>query len=437
MEMAKVSELQENLEKKNIKFDDIVDNDTKGMKNKLLFLWALIGPGFLAAIGDNDAGGLISYSVTGMKFGISLFIPLSICLVIITYTVQEMSMRLSVVTQTGFTSLIKKYYGNLWIKYHITTICMENILMLTTEFIGMSAGLVVLGLPMWVSVLISLVLVLSVITMAGYWTKERLTLFIGFFNIVFIIIAFMTHPSIKNIAYTFIAWNYPKESQNLFWYIVAIIGNAVAPWMIFFQGNACIDKGIVKDHIRLGRIDTTIGCIVQVVIAACVIISGAALFGQVNNIETLGPAQLILTFSSHMGRTAGILFGIGLFNAGFMAAITISLSTTWCVSEAFGWKQSLNSKLSEAPKFYGVYIGSVVIAACIVLIPNLHLNYITLLTQVISGFLMAPILIFLVMLTNKKELMGEYKNNLFINIRACIVAAILIVMAVLLIFNSI
>ncbi|WP_249175305.1 divalent metal cation transporter, partial [Clostridium tyrobutyricum] len=227
--MAKVSELQENLEKKNIKFDDIVDNDTKGMKNKLLFLWALIGPGFLAAIGDNDAGGLISYSVTGMKFGISLFIPLSICLVIITYTVQEMSMRLSVVTQTGFTSLIKKYYGNSWIKYHITTICMENILMLTTEFIGMSAGLVVLGLPMWVSVLISLVLVLSVITMAGYWTKERLTLFIGFFNIVFIIIAFMTHPSIKNIAYTFIAWNYPKESQNLFWYIVAIIGNAVAP----------------------------------------------------------------------------------------------------------------------------------------------------------------------------------------------------------------
>lgn len=422
-----MSELQEDL--------NIVDGN-KYSKNRFLFLWAIIGPGFLAAIGDNDAGGLISYCITGMKFGMSFFIPLSICLALITYTIQEMSMRLSVVTQKGFTSLIRKYYGKYWMGYNVITIFVENILMLTTEFIGMSAGLVVLGIPMWIGVAVSLALVLSIITFAGYWTKERLSLFIGFFNIVFIIIAFMTHPNAKDIINTFINWNYTGGNGNVFWYIIAIVGNSVAPWMIFFQGSACIDKGIVKDNIKFGHIDTAIGCIVQVVIAVCIIISGAALFGKVDNLEVMGPAAVIIAFSNNIGSLSGILFGLGLFNAGLLASITISLSTTWCVSEAFNWDRSLNLKISEAPKFYSVYIGSVVIAAIIALIPNLPLNYMAILTQVIGGILMAPILIFLLMLTNKKELMGRYVNGLSVNIRANIVSIILIIMIVILVFNS-
>ncbi|WP_446898774.1 NRAMP family divalent metal transporter [Clostridium sp. LBM24168] len=421
-----MSELQENL--------DMV-HDTKYNKNRFLLICTVIGPGFLAAMGDNDAGGLISYCITGVNFGMSFFIPLSICLVLVTYTIQEMSMRLSVVTQKGFTSLIRKYYGNFWTKYNVTTIFIENIFMLITEFIGMSAGLIVLGIPMWMGVAVGLAIVLSVIIFAGYCTKERLSLFIGFLNIIFVIIAFMTHPNVKDIINGFTNLSYTGANENVFLYIIAIVGNSVAPWMIFFQGNACIDKGIVKDNIRFGHIDIAVGCIVQVVIAVCIIISGAALFGKVNNLDNMGPAAVITAFSSNIGNLSGILFGLGLFNAGLLASITISLSTAWCVSEAFNWDHSLNLKISEEPKFYAVYIGSVVLAAIIVLIPNLPLNYMAVLTQVMGGFLMAPILIFLLMLTNKKELMGKYVNGLYVNIRAHIVAIILITMIILLMFN--
>ncbi|MCH3964664.1 MAG: divalent metal cation transporter [Clostridium sp.] len=423
-----MSELQE---------DFNIVSDTKCNKNKLLILFSIIGPGFLAAMGDNDAGGLISYCITGAKFGTSFFIPLSICLAFITYTIQEMSMRLSVVTQKGFTALIGKYYGKFWMKYNVTAIFIENILMLTTEFIGMSAGLIVLGIPMWIGVVVSLALVLSVITFSGYWTKERLSLFIGFFNIVFVIIAFMTHPDTGKIIDTFVSWNYTKGNGNILWYIAAIVGNSVAPWMIFFQGSACIDKGIVKNNIKFGRIDTAAGCVIQAAVAICVIISGAALFGKVGNLDSMGPAAVITAFSSNIGSISGILFGIGLFNAGLLASITISLSTTWCVSEAFNWDHSLNSKISEAPRFYAVYIGSVILAAIISLIPNLPLNYMAVLTQVIGGFLMVPILVFLLMLTNKKELMGKYVNGVFVNIRANVVVMILVTVIVLLTLNFI
>lgn len=421
-----MSELQENLN---------IDDNAKKFKNKFVFICSLIGPGFLAAIGDNDAGGIISYCITGIKFGISFFIPLSVCLIIITYTIQELSMRLSVVTQKGFISLIKEHYGKFWTAYNITAIFAENILMLSTEFIGMSAGLIMLGIPMWIGVMISLILVIFVITFAGYVTKERVSLFIGSFNVLFIILAIMIHPNVEKMPGTFLNIDYCRQSKNIFLYIAAIVGNSVAPWMIFFQGSACLDKGIIKKNIKLGRMDTMIGCIVQVSIAVCVIVSGSSLFGKIINLDSLGPSSVIAAFVKNTGNISGILFGIGLFNAGFLASITISLSTSWCVSETFNWNRSLNSKISESPKFYGIYIGSVVLASVIALFPKLPLNYITVLIQVMGGFIMVPIFIFLILLTNKKEVMGKYINRLSTNIRSFIIIDVLISAIILLLVN--
>lgn len=399
--------------------------DNSKFKFNILLL-SLVGPGVLAAMGDNDAGGIISYCVTGAKFGVSLFIPLSICLSILTYTVQEMSMRLGTVSQKGFIALIGEYYGNFWMKYHLYTLLFQNILMLTTEFMGMTAGFIVIGVPPWMGTVISLGFILSIITFSGYLKKERIALLMGILNMVFVLIAFMVKPDIPSMVNAFVNWNYHGYSHNLLWYIAAIVGNSVAPWMIFFQGSAYIDKGVVAEHIHLGRIDIRIGCIVQVIIAVCIIISGTALFGQIVNIENAGPALVIKALANHMGKAAGILFAVGIFNAGLLASITITLSSSWCAAEAFKWPHSLNDKISEAPKFYTVYIGSVIVAACVVLIPNLPLNYMALATQVIGGLLIIPILIFLVMFTNKEEIMGKYKNSLFVNIRACIVTVLLI-----------
>ncbi len=283
------------------RFHAIISQPYKGWWRFLMVFWALIGPGLLAAMADNDAGGMISYSVTGVQFGIGLFIPLVLCLVIVTFTVQEMAMRLGAVTQTGFTKLIGRHYGGFWVRYHVITLFSENMLTLLTEFIGMTAGLIILGLPLWAGDTISLLLILSITVFTGYWTKERLALLIGALNIIFVVVAAMTHPSMAAIGHAFATWNVPANSGNLSWYIIALIGNAIAPWMIFYQGSAYIDKGVIADNLRLGRIDTGIGCVVQVLIAACAIIAGAALYGHLPNVAALGrgPGGRL----QHPGRT--------------------------------------------------------------------------------------------------------------------------------------
>ena len=354
------------------KFRKMVSERKRGSRRYLWVFWALLGPGLLAALADNDAGGVISYTATGVQFGIGLFVPLVLCLAFLTFTVQEMSMRLGAVTQEGFSRLARRKYGKFWGYYHISTLAFENLLTLITEFIGMTAGLVLLGIPIWLSDLVCLIFITSFVIFTGYFTKERIALLVGALNVVFLIVAGMTHPSLSAIGHTFIAWNVPHALQaGVIWFIIATVGNAIAPWMIFFQGSGTIDKGVSSRELRLGRIDTAFGCIAQVVIAAGIIICGAALFGHMQHVSSAGPSDIIEVLHHTVGRWAAILFGIGLFDAGFLASITVSLSSSWSISELFGWSKSLNDKISEAPKFYAVYIGSLVVAALAILIPNL------------------------------------------------------------------
>lgn len=159
-------------------------------------------------------------------------------LALFTYTVQELAMRLSTVTQTGFTKLIRKYFGRGWLRYHLISLIGMNLLTLLTEFIGMTAGLVFIGVPLWIADLIAIALVLIIILFTGYWTKERMALFIAMVNFAFIVLAFLTKPDFSAIAHTFTSWVVPVGSEGVIWYIIATIGNSIAPWMIFFQGNA-------------------------------------------------------------------------------------------------------------------------------------------------------------------------------------------------------
>ncbi|BAH06544.1 NRAMP family divalent metal transporter [Clostridium kluyveri] len=418
------------------KFYNTIDRKEKKYLSRSTLLWTVIGPGLLAAMGDNDAGGVISYCVTGMKFGISIFIPLCIFLIIIPYAVQEMSMRIGTISGSSLIKLIRKYYGRYWVKYHVVALIVENILMLSTEFIGMTAGLIVIGIPIWMGTAISLILVLSIIIFAGYKKKEKMALLIGSSNVIFIVIAFIVHPSAVTSSYNFMSLSLIHGNNDLVWYTAAIAGNSIAPWMVFFQNSAYMDKGGTGErHIFARRLDIRIGCIVQVIIAICILVSGAALSGHVQNIENAAPAELILGFTNYFGRGIGILFALGIFNAGLLASITISLSSSWCVADAFNWPHSLNNKIKEAHKFYAVYVGSAAVAALIILIPNLPLNYMALITQVIGGIIMIPIIIFIILLSNKKDIMGKYKNSLFINIRAYMIAAVLIGITILLLWS--
>ena len=256
-----------------------LQGEKRSVKRSLFMVLGLLGPGLVAALADNDAGGVISYAVTGAKFGVGLFIPLTLLMVLITYTVQEMAMRLGIVAESSYNTLVKQKYGKFWMIYQLLSLVVENFITLMTEFIGMSAGLVILGLPMWAAVLIGLVLVLAIALFRGYATKEKIAVGVGCLNIVFIVIACITKPDWNAIANSFITWAVPiGEQGNIIWYMIALVGNAIAPWMIFYQNSAYINKGSKKEDLRKGKMDTVIGCVLQVVIAVFIILIGAALF---------------------------------------------------------------------------------------------------------------------------------------------------------------
>jgi len=414
-----------------VSFEEKVTKGRSGWSQRLWLFWSLLGPGLLALVGDNDAGGMLSYTVTGATFGISLFLPLVCCLAPLTYTVQEMSMRLAAVTQTAYTELLFRHFGRLWGFFSLVALLFANLMTLMTEFIGMTAGLTMLGLPLLTSTIVSFVLVVALAIFTGYWTKERLALLVGAFNIVFIVVAYLSNPDPAEIAKAFTTWNVPLEAQNVvMWFIVAAIGNAIAPWMIFFQSSATIDKGLTAKDLHLGRIDTMLGSIAQPIIAIAAILCGAALFAHLDSPDASNPAEIISALVPVTGQLGSTLFGLGLFNAGWLAAITISLSTSWTISGAFGWVRSLNNKIHEAPKFYAIYIGSLLLAAAAVLIPNLPLNYISVLTQVVAGILLIPMLVFLILLTNNRHLMGEYSNGRFLRVWSWVIVTILSSMAI-------
>ncbi len=419
------------------KFRQIIAAHKTGWRRSAWVFWALLGPGLLATLANNDAGGVISYAVTGAQFGIGLFVPLVICLAPLAFTIQEMSMRLGAVTQQGFSRLALRQYGRFWGGYHVTTLAFENLLTLITEFIGMTAGLLVLGLPLSLSAMGCLLLIVAFVLLTGYWTKERVALFVGALNAVFLLVAAMTHPSMAQIRHAFGAWNIPGANHDgVIWYVIATIGNAIAPWMIFFQGSGTIDKGVTSRDLRFSRIDIAIGCIIQVIIAAAIIVCGAALFGHVRDISSAGPADLLRALDRVVGRWPATLFGIGLFDAGFLAAITVSLSSSWSIAELFGWSKSLDDKVSDAPNFYAIYIGSLILAALAILLPHLPLNFIAVVTQVVGGILMTPLLIFMILMTSNEHVMGAHATGFLVRMWCWAMVGVLIALTLATLWNT-
>ena len=369
---------------------------------------------------DNDAGGILSYALTGAKFGPAVFVPLTLCLMPVTYTVQEMAMRLGIVSDAGYTQLLRERCGRGWMICQVVALMIENFLTLMTEFVGMSAGLELVGMHRTLAVLLSSVLVLSIALFSGYGKKERMGLFIGMYNLVFLFLA-LTVPSGVSIAESL----HFAVGGDFRWYAAALIGNAVAPWMIFYQNCAYADGCARKRRIRDGRKDVFAGCICQVAVAAALIVIGSSVFGMIPNLEAAGPSELVSALSERIGPAVGILFALGLFNSGLLAAITVSLSSSFSIAQAFGWSNSLNDSIRKAPGFYAVYGISVLLAAGTVLIPGLPMNDAAVFVQVAGGVLMTPVLVFLTILTSSHQVMGECANTLGQKIRAWICVAVL------------
>jgi len=381
--------------------------------SKIIRLFLLIaGPGIIVMVADNDAGGITTYAATGSKYGYDL-IWFLVLLGPIAYFIQEMTVRLGAVTKRGYSEAIFDAFGSFWGWFSLIDLGIANQLTLITEFIGMTAALSIFGIPPVLTVVIVIILMGLMVLQGKYWTWEKIAIFFCLVNLIYIPAAFMLHPSAADILKQGMIPHFPGGSAStLFFFLMANVGTTIAPWMIFFQQSSVVDKGTKEKDIPWSQVDTIIGAFFTVLVAAfCVIVTATVLRGV--DIESAAQAATMLM---GINKYVGTFLAIGLFDAGFLGAICISLATSWAIGEVFGWAHSLNQKVREAPWFYAYYFSALLIAGIVVLIPGAPLVLITLFVQVVATTLLPAALVFLILLLNNKELMGDFKNTVFQNI---------------------
>jgi NRAMP (natural resistance-associated macrophage protein)-like metal ion transporter len=408
-------------------------------KRRLLILLAVLGPGIITMIADNDAGGISTYSVTGSKYGFNLLWVFFI-LIPMAYYVQEMTVRLGAVTKRGHAEAIFDGFGPFWGWFSIFDLAVVNWLTLVTEYIGMTAAWSMFGVPPWITCVFVTIVLMAVVMTGRYWTFEKLTLAFCVFNFVYIPAAIwaMSTPSAPGwgaVAKGFYSPQFPHGfTPDLLFIIMANIGTTITPWQIFFQQSAVVDKGMDIRDVKFGKIDTFAGSFLTGAVAIFIIIAtGAAFYYHQPQIVVEDATQtanaLVPLLPPNQGHWARTLFAIGLFDAGFLGALCISLSTSWAVGEVFGWAHSLNRSVKDAPWFYVVYLVTLASAGAVVLIPNAPLITITMFVQVVAVTLLPAALMFLLLLLNDKPLMGEHVNTRWQNIANWSITAFVILIS--------
>ncbi len=385
----------------------------RGRGRSLWLLWLLIGPGILVMLGENDGPSMLSYAATGSQFGVSFFLPFVLLTFAMSYVVQEMTVRLGAVTHRGHAELIFNRFGRFWGWFAMGDLLLGNLLTLVTEFIAIRAGLGFFGVPPELAVLGAFFVVALVVLTRRYWTWERLTLSLAIFNLVFVPVAILAHPVGSQVIQAFLTWG-PLPggfSQQTILLIVSNIGATVTPWMLFFQQSAVVDKGLTASDIRQGRIDTALGALLAATAAIATILATAPLFIHHISAENFQGAQFAQALQPYVGNVGATLFALGIFEAGLVAAITISSSSAYAFGEVTGRSHSLNSSWRDGWPFYTILLLATGIAATLVLIPNAPLVFIVLIVNVVATLSMPPALVFLILLVNDRELMGQHVNK--------------------------
>jgi NRAMP (natural resistance-associated macrophage protein)-like metal ion transporter len=413
----------------------------KHWKTRILLILAVVGPGFITANVDNDAGGIYTYSLAGAQFGHSLLwslIPITLALIV----VQEMSARMGAVTGKGLSDLIREEYGFRATFFMMALLVAINLLNVIAEFIGIATSLGLFHghiqghnfyISKFVSVPVAAVLVWLLVTKGNYKSVEKIFLTASFFYVCYIIAGFLAHPDWSDaVRATFVPpsrqvlWNKPY-----LYMLIGVIGTTIAPWMQFYLQASIVEKGVTAREYRASRLDVVLGCIFTDVVAWFIIVACAATLFRTGQTNVENAADAARALKPLAGRYAYLLFGAGLFNASIFAASILPLSTAYTVCEGLGFESGLDKKFGEAPAFYWLYtvlVGAG--AAAVLFIPDRLLIKVSVLSQVLNGVLLPPVLIYMLLLINKTSLMGKYVNGRIFNSIAWITAAILITMTV-------
>ena len=385
----------------------------------------LSGPGLVVMIADNDAGGITTYAATGAKYGYNLIWFLLI-LIPVAYYVQEMTVRLGAVTKRGHAEAIFDAFGSFWGWFSLIDLFIVDWLTLVTEFIGMTSALRIFGVPEWLTVMLVVLLMSFIVVNGRYWTWEKIALGFCLLNLIYIPAALMVQPPLKDVLANGLVPNFPGGfNGDMFFFLMANIGTTIAPWMLFFQQSSVVDKGMKEKDIPWGRFDTLFGSIITVVVAIFIVLLTGTILKGVAIDDAAQASALVM----EKNKWAGAMMAIGLFDAGLLGAICISLATSWAFGEIFGWAHSLNAKIKEAPWFYVCYLFILISAGLVVLIPGAPLVLITLFVQVVAVTLLPAALVFLILLLNDKHTMGEYSNTLTQNLIGGAIIAVIIVLS--------
>jgi Mn2+/Fe2+ NRAMP family transporter len=403
----------------------------KRWKTRILLFFAVVGPGFITANVDNDANGIFTYSLAGAKFGHMLLwtmIPVTLALIVI----QEIAARMGAVTGKGLSDLIREEFG-----FRITFFMMIGILIINFgnvvgEFAGIAGSLELFGLRKYYTVPICALIVWLIVVKGQYKTVEKVFLAASFFYITYIFAGVIAKPAWID---ALVATIKPPQKdmflhQDYLYMVIGVVGTTIAPWMQFYLQSSIVEKGVTRRQYKASQIDVISGCIFTDVVAWFIIVACAAtlyVHGYHNIADAKDAAQALRPLA---GDYAYILFAVGLFNASLFAASILPLSTAYTVCEGLGFESGVGKRFSEAPVFYWLYTILIVAGAGVILIPNLPLVKISILSQVVNGIAVPPVLIFMLLLVNKKELMGEYVNSRTYNVIAWITTVVMIVLSI-------
>jgi NRAMP (natural resistance-associated macrophage protein)-like metal ion transporter len=399
----------------------------KRFRGRTLLFLAVVGPGIITANVDNDAGGILTYSQAGAQYGFLLLwtmIPVTLALIV----VQEMCARMGAVTGKGLSDLIREEFG-----LRITFLMMLGILItnfgnVVTEFIGIATSLELFGLSRYITVPVCAVIVWLIVVKGQYKSVEKVFLVASFFYITYIFAGALAHPAWKvAAAATFKPPEWAKFREQAYLYmVIGVIGTTIAPWMQFYLQSSIVEKGVTRRGLQASRWDVIVGCIFTDVVAWFIIVACAATLYLHGFRDIKYAADAAQALKPLAGQYAYILFAVGLFNASLFAASILPLSTAYTVCEGLGFESGVDKRFGEAPFFYWLYTLLIVAGGAVLLIPGLPLVKIAVLSQVVNGVVLPFVLIFMLLLINKKELMGEYVNTRLFNAVAWLTTAVMI-----------
>ncbi|MBQ1448871.1 MAG: Nramp family divalent metal transporter [Coriobacteriales bacterium] len=389
-----------------------------------------MGPGIVAAMAGNDAGGISTYSTAGAQFGYATLwmIPIMTVLLII---VQETCARMGAVTGKGLSSLIRENFGVRLAAFAMLALLVANTSTTLSEFAGVAAGMELFGVSKYFSVPVAAIAVWLLVMRGSYQGVQKVFLAISLVFMAYVIAAFLAKPNWPDVATATFIPQFRSEAGFVS-LVIATIGTTIAPWMLFFTQNNVVEKGVTYRDMFFQRIDIVTGAVVACLVAWFIIITTGTVLHPAG-IRISSAADAANALAPIAGSYAQLLFAAGLVAASLLAACVLPLTTSYAVCEAFGWEHGLDHGWREAPVFKTMFTVIIVLSVVIVLLPHINLMRIMLIAQVVSGALLPILLIFMVKLVNDRHLMGRYTNGRLYNAITW-VAVVLIIALTLMLF---